>query len=132
MITKGYLLYVSSDERVKSVLAVSENLQELEDKIVELKKAHEEKKNRYVATLDVQKEYFEKYYVTVRDIESFYLTGDEYPGYKIKEFVTGNPIPPEIKEFVKYSQDRDSGSLYFYSDRDFQVKYWITNIIGFK
>lgn len=122
MITNGYLLNVCHDERVKSVLAVSEDLQELEDKIVELKKADEEKKNRFL-NLDND---INNYRFNFRSNVSY---GDYY---ETKNFVTNNPIPGEIKEFVKYSEDRNTGDLYFYSMRDFNTRYWITNILGFK
>jgi regulator of replication initiation timing len=132
MITKGYLLNVSNDERVKSVLAVSENLQELEDKIEELKKADEDKKKRYTAISNLQNEYFKKCHDNYKNKEAFEDCYYRLSSYEIKDFVTKNPVPDEIKEFVIYSEDRGSGSLYFYSDRDFNTKYWITNILGFK
>ena len=125
MITKGYLLNVCHDERARFVLAVSDNLQELEDKINELTKADEEKKKRFTNTSNVREKYLTNFRKNV-SCEDYHA--DEY---ETKEFVTNNPIPNEIEEFVKYSEDRNTGSLYFYSMRDFNVKYWITNIIGF-
>lgn len=125
MITKGYLLNVCRDERVKSVLAASENLQELEAKIEELKKVNEEKKIRYLNTLNIQEKYYKNYHKEV-------FIADYFKDFKTKEFVTDNPIPDEIKEFVIYSQDRNIANLYFYSEKDFNVEYWITNILGFR
>lgn len=125
MITKGYLLNESRDKNLKYVLAVSENIQELENKIQELKTTNEEKKKRFIAVSRIQEDYFVNYCKIVCHEDRHYY-------YKIKEFVTNNPIPDEIKEFVKYSEDRNTGDLYFYSMRDFEVRYWITNILGFK
>lgn len=123
MITKGYLLNVFH-EQFESVLAVSENLQELEDKIEDLKKKDEEKKSRLANLSNDIASYRANFHKNVYSEDSNYY-------YEIKNFVNENPIPDEIKEFVKYSEDKNTGNLYFYSMRDLTIKYWITNILGF-
>lgn len=124
MITKGFVLNSLYNGKHQYVLACSENDKELEDKKIELIRLHSEKRERFRKAKNIQEEYYKIYQKEVSNTEN--------SNYETKDFVTKNPVPDEIKEFVRYSEDRGSGNLYFYSDRDFEVRYWITNILGFK
>jgi hypothetical protein len=132
MITKGYILQVRYKNQVIERdfnLACSEDDKELEIKARELTQKNYERQTRFFEKEVVINEYLGKLknYLSncTKEIREIY-------DYDVERFYQSNPIPSEISEFVKFHKDRDICEIYATDPRDFEIEYFVTNLLGFK
>ena len=132
MITKGYILQVSYKNQVIERdfnLAFSEDDKELDVKAQELTQRNIERRNRYQKTENARNEYLDrlKKYISecTKDLRGIY-------DFEVENFHRLNPIPNEISEFVKFNKDRDICEIYATDSRDFEIEYFVTNLLGFR
>lgn len=128
MITTGFVLNSLYNGRHQYVLACSENDKELEDKRIELIRLNSEKLERFRKTENIRNEYLSRLNEILKlcDKNSF-----EYDFY-IEKYVKENPIPDELKEFITYIKDRSDVTFYCLTESDFEVEYYVSNLLGFK
>lgn len=138
MITEGFVLNSCYNGHLEFVLAISDNDEELENKAKELTKLNNEKRIRFNSTENARNEYISKYSKCLDDlgiyneVEGLPVIPSREFDYATESFVTNNPIPDEIKEFVQFIKDRDYTALHYNSESDFDVEFYVSNILGFR
>lgn len=128
MITKGFVLNSLYNGKHQYVLACSENDKELEDKRIELIRLNSEKHERFRKTENIRNEYLSKLNERLKNHTEKTREYDDI----IEKFVKENPIPFELKEFITYIKDRSDVTFYCLTELDFQVEYYVSNLLGFK
>lgn len=128
MITKGFVLNSLYNGKHQYVLACSENDKELEDKRIELIRLNSEKHERFRKTENIRNEYLSQLNKRLKNCDK---NSYEY-SYIIEKYVKENPIPNELKEFFTYIKDRNDVTFYCLTESDFEVEYYVSNLLGFK
>ena len=128
MITKGFVLNSLYNGKHEYSLEFSENDKELEDKRIELIQLNSEKFERFRKTENIRNEYLSQLNEILKDCNKNLFEYDFY----IEKFVKDNPIPNELLEFITYIKDRNDVTFYCISEIDFEVEYYVSNLLGFK
>ncbi len=136
MNTTGYILSVYYNGGESITLAFSENSEELEIKAKELITRNNEKKKRFEETKLLRDAYmilFENEMVSVRNSIEIFNSNKWIWSDTIKKFHEKNPIPEELKEFIKFCGDsREGYFLYSINQKELNIEFCVSNVLGFQ